>query len=602
MNEFHLDRSSGLAAILLAALMLATFYPVISCQFINVDDIAYVTGNEHVRQGLTLHNVWWALTAKEAANWHPVTWLSHMLDVSLFGLKAGGHHGTNLLIHTMNVVLLFVWLRVVSEAMWKSFFVAAVFGLHPLALESVAFIAERKNVLSMLFFLLMLFAYVWYVRQPRIARYLLVALVFTLGLMCKPMLVTVPFVLLLLDYWPLRRLTLDRDGLRSRTFAWIALEKLPLLLLSLASSILTLKAQALDSEIKSVPLLSRIANAVLSYGIYLKQMVWPVRLAIFYPYRDLPMFSWPVVVSLLTVCVATALVVWQIKKRPYLAVGWFWYLGTLIPVVGLVHVGDLAHADRYTYLPLMGIFIALSWGGGELVERFPHLRYGLIPFAAAAIVALAVITAADTSYWHDGITISEHSIAVTGSNCLMERSLGETFYAQGRVDEALVHLTRSVQDQPTDVALYDIGTIKLRQNNAEEAVYYFQKALEYPSEPQTLAQIHNNLAVLEMQQGLLADAEKHFTESVALDPGAARHRVAYGWMLAKESRYSEAVTQFEKAITTAPDAMTYFYLGSALEQEGNFDRAKDAYRKTLVLAPRLQEAQVRLNAIAAVQR
>jgi len=608
-KEIHLDRPTILAATLLAVLTFSTFAPVLSCKFINVDDIAYVTGNNHVLEGLSLRNAWWALTSLEAANWHPVTWLSHMLDVSLFGLNPSGHHGTSLLIHTFNVLLLFFWLRSVTGAVWKSTIVAAFFAVHPLALDSVAFIAERKNILSTFFFLLTLWAYAWYVRKPGVPRYLLVALVFSLGLMSKPMLVTVPFLLLLLDYWPLHRIEFARSSTAgdqttanksSVIFLRLLLEKLPLLALSAVSSILTLKAQVLDSEVKVVPLLSRIANAELSYGIYLKQMIWPSRLAIFYPYRDLTLSSGPVLVSLFVVCLITGLVIWQIRKRPYLAVGWFWYLGTLIPVIGLVHVGDISHADRYTYVPLLGIFIAIIWIAGEL--QTPHLRYGLIATAAIALIALAVTTTKDIAYWHDGISISEHSIAVTGPNCLMERTLGETLYTQGRADDALVHLARSVSLQPTDVGLFDIGTIKLQQNKPQEAVFYFQQALQYPGEARVLGQIHNNLAVLYMQQGLLADAEKHFQESVALDPDSPRHRVAYGWLLAKELKYDQAVSQFEEALRIAPDAMAYFYLGSALEQEHKLDQAADAYRKTLALAPTAREAQARLDAIAALRR
>lgn len=610
-KELQFDRPTFFAAVLLVVLTIAAFYPVTFCQFVNVDDTSYVTGNDHVKQGLNIRNAHWAFTTLDVSNWHPLTWVSHMLDVSLYGLNPAGHHATSLIIHLLNVILLFFWLRAVSDMVWRSALVAGLFAVHPLALESVAFIAERKNVLSTLFFILTLSAYAWYVRRPSVHRYLVVVLAFVLGLMSKPMLVTVPFVLLLLDFWPFRRRSLSQPTSSSgnqseiisgvQPFSHLVLEKLPLLLLSAASSLLTMKAQALDHEIKAVPLLSRVANAGLSYGIYLKQMVWPAHLAIFYPYRDWPLFSLPVLVSLLLVCALTILAVWQIRRRPYLAVGWFWYLGTLIPVIGLIHVGDIAHADRYTYLPLIGVFIALVWGIGDLTAHFLRLRYALVGASVAALVALAVTTARDTSYWRDATTISEHSIAVTGSNPLMERALGETLYDDGRVQEAVIHLTRSVQEQPTDVALYDLGTIKLRQNAIAEAVADFQQALKYPGETRVAAQIHNTLAVIEMQQGVLADAEEHFKQSLALDPNSSRHHLAYGWLLMKQSRYSEAATQFETAISESPDAMAYFYLGSVFEQEHQLDKAADAYRKTLMLAPGLQQAQARLSAIAAVQ-
>lgn len=615
LKPLHFDRHAALAAVLLAGMTLAVFVPVVSFQFINVDDHLYVTGNEHVQRGLTWHNAVWALTTLDAANWQPVTWISHMLDVSLFGLKPGGHHATSLLIHTLNVILLFFWLRSITGALGKSAVVAAIFAVHPLALESVAWIAERKNVLSTLFLLLALWAYAGYARKPGVFRYLLVVLWFSLGLMSKAMLVTLPFALLLLDYWPLRRLgftpmatesskpqAADYSQPLARAPAticfWRCLEKVPLLALAAGSAALTVKAQALDNEIKMVSLPSRVANAMVSYGTYLWQMVWPSKLAIFYPFQDRSVFSWAVIGSLVLMCAITGLAVWQVKKRPYFAVGWFWYLGTLVPVIGLVHVGDLAHADRYTYVPLLGVFIAIVWGAAEVGMRFSALRYGLIAGAGLVVVALAVTTTRDISYWHDGISISEHSLAVTGPNCLMERALGEAFYSEGRLDEAVEHLTRSFEIQPTDVAFFEMGTIKLQQQKLEEAAFYYEKALQYPGEAVMLAQIHNNLAVLEMQQGSLVEAEKHFRESVALDPASARHRIAFGWLLAKQGRYDEAISQYESAVQIAPDALAYFSLGSALESQHKLPQAADAYRETLALAPSFQEARLRLNAIA----
>lgn len=615
LKPLHFDRHAALAAVLLAGMTLAVFVPVVSFQFINVDDHLYVTGNEHVQRGLTWHNAVWALTTLDAANWQPVTWISHMLDVSLFGLKPGGHHATSLLIHTLNVILLFFWLRSITGALGKSAVVAAIFAVHPLALESVAWIAERKNVLSTLFLLLALWAYAGYARKPGVFRYLLVVLWFSLGLMSKAMLVTLPFALLLLDYWPLRRLgftpmatesskpqAADYSQPLARAPAticfWRCLEKIPLLALAAGSAVLTVKAQALDNEIKMVSLPSRVANAMVSYGTYLWQMVWPSKLAIFYPFQDRSVFSWAVIGSLVLMCAITGLAVWQVKKRPYFAVGWFWYLGTLVPVIGLVHVGDLAHADRYTYVPLLGVFIAIVWGAAEVGMRFSALRYGMIAGAGLVVVALAVTTTRDISYWHDGISISEHSLAVTGPNCLMERALGEAFYSEGRLDEAVEHLTRSFEIQPTDVAFFEMGTIKLQQQKLEEAAFYYEKALQYPGEAVMLAQIHNNLAVLEMQQGSLVEAEKHFRESVVLDPTSARHRIAFGWLLAKQGRYDEAIAQDEAAVQIAPDALAYFSLGSALESQHKLPQAADAYRETLALAPGFQEARLRLDAIA----
>jgi tetratricopeptide (TPR) repeat protein len=620
MNPKHLDKRALLTAILLAGMTLAVFAPVIGFQFINVDDNVYVVGNEQVQQGLNRHTAKWAVTSLEAANWHPVTWLSHLLDVSLFGLNPHGHHATSLLIHTLNVVLLFVWLRRMTGALWKSAIVAAIFAVHPLGLESVAWIAERKNVLSTLFMLLALWAYVGYVRRPGVLRYLLVALWFALGLMTKPMIVTLPFVFLLLDYWPLRRLEfggvesseqeVGSDGVPDHlpekathnSLLYRCLEKIPLLILAIGSSVMTMKAQALDHEIKIVSLGSRIANALLSYQTYLRQMVWSSKLAIFYPYRDFAILSRPILAALLLVSTVTVLAVWQIKKRPYLAVGWFWYLGTLVPAIGLIHVGDISHADRYTYVPMIGILITVVWGVAEFGRRQPALRYGFVAAAGTAVLILAVVTTRDVYYWHDGVSISERSLSITGPNCLMERSLGEAFYNEGHMDEALDHLTRSAQIEPTDTALFEIGTIKFQQAKLDEASFYYRQALQYPAENKTLAQIHNNLAVLEMQQGSLAEAEKHFQESLALDPGSARHRIAFGWLLAKEARYDDAIAQYTEAMQGAPDPLAYFSIGSALEEEHKFREAAEAYRTTVSLAPNFREAQVRIDALDAAHK
>jgi protein O-mannosyl-transferase len=620
MNPKHLDKRALLTAILLAGMTLAVFAPVVGFQFINVDDNVYVVGNEHVQQGLNWHSAKWAVTSLEAANWHPVTWLSHLLDDSLFGRNPHGHHATSLLLHTLNVVLLFLWLRRMTGALWKSAIVAAIFAVHPLGLESVAWIAERKNVLSTLFMLLALWAYVGYVRKPGVLRYLLVALWFALGLMAKPMIVTLPFVFLLLDYWPLRRLGFDgiesseqevgSDGVPDplpekathNSLLYRCLEKIPLLILAIGSSVMTMKAQALDHEIKIVSLGSRIANGLLSYQTYLRQMVWSSKLAIFYPYRDFAILSRPILAALLLVSTVTVLAVWQIKKRPYLAVGWFWYLGTLVPAIGLIHVGDISHADRYTYVPMIGILIAVVWGVAEFGKHKPALRYGLIAAAATAVLVLAVTTTRDVYYWHDGVSISERSLSITGPNCLMERSLGEAFYNEGHMDEALDHLTRSAQIEPTDTALFEIGTIKFQQAKLDEASFYYQQALQYPAEKKTLAQIHNNLAVLEMQQGSLAEAEKHFQESLALDPGSARHRIAFGWLLAKEARYDDAIAQYTEAMQGTPDPLAYFSIGSALEEQHKFREAADAYRTTVSLAPNFREAQLRIDALNAAHK
>ena len=418
------DSSARLIAIaaVLLALTLLIYLPVRSFDFVNYDDPDYVTNNPHVRSGITADSVAWALTSQDAGNWHPLTWLSHMLDCRLFDLNGGGHHLTNLALHALNSLLLFWLLWRLTGALWRSAWVALLFALHPLHVESVAWVAERKDVLSAAFFFLTILAYIRFVERRTPIRYLAVLLAFCLGLMAKSMLVTLPFVLLLLDVWPLQR---------SPKTAWrpLLLEKVPLFVISLAASVLTFLAQrhaGAVTGVDSIPILARLGNACISYLTYLFETVWPAGLAAFYP---LPV-KLPAVQAIAAAAAVLALSVlaWRsVRSRPYLFVGWFWYLGILVPVIGLVQVGSQAHADRYTYLPLIGIFVVAAWSLASIVERWPRTQAIVTALAIASAAACAATTSRQLPYWQNTATLFNHALDVNSENFIALDGLGISF-------------------------------------------------------------------------------------------------------------------------------------------------------------------------------
>lgn len=510
-NSFK--RTKLLIVFLLMGLTLFAYEPVRKYEFVDYDDDRYITANPRIQQGLSWNNMAWAFQSTEVANWHPLTWLSHMADCELYGLNPSGHHLTNLLFHLVNVLLLFLVLQEMTGAVWRSALVAALFALHPLNVESVAWIAERKNVLSTLFWLLTMWAYAFYARQPGWKRYLLVAVLFVLGLMSKPMLVTLPCVLLLLDYWPLgrfvRRTGEDRFDhqspdetdqlprqvdLRSRdlrhTLFRLVLEKAPLLLLAAASSAITIKAQQIDGALnaKMVPLGARLANAVVSYTSYIYKMIYPVRLAVLYPHPGESLSASQLIMAALVLASITVLVVWGNKKFPYLTVGWLWYLGTLVPVIGLVQVGSQAMADRYAYVPLIGLFIIIAWGIADLTRFLPLRNYGLAIFCGAILITLTVATRRQLSYWQNSLTLFARALDVTDNNDIAHNNLGAILVRKGRLDEGLEHLYTAVRLNPAyGTAYINIAVTLYQQASAlaqgdesrwYEAVDLYRRALE----------------------------------------------------------------------------------------------------------------------------
>ena len=455
--------------IVLAAITLAVFWQVNQYDFINLDDNLYVTENRHIQSGITLDGFCWAYSTKHAGFWLPLVWLSFMLDYELYGLHAGGYHLTNRILHILSVLLLFWLFNRMSGAIWRSAFIASLFALHPLHLESVVWITERKDVLSAFFWMLTLCLYVYYTEKPAIKRYLLVLFSFVCALMSKPIVVTLPFVLFLLDYWPLDRWMIKEVPTnRNNSTVMLIGEKIPFIVLTVISSIVTIGAQNTVGAIVSVerfPFSVRIANAMISYVAYLRKFFWPVDLAVFYPYElSLPLGE--ILISGLILVLITAAVLYYIKKMPFLFVGWFWYLGTLIPVIGLIQAGSQAMADRHIYLPSIGIAIMLAWGIPYFFKQDDISKKILFPAAIAVISLIAVLTWQQCGYWKNSITLFKHALHVTKDNYLVHNNLGLTLFIEGKTEEAIYHYNEAIRIKTNyDDAYFNrgIANFKLRQ-------------------------------------------------------------------------------------------------------------------------------------------
>src|ERR1035437_7627651 len=518
---------SWLVLLLLAAATLLAYWPVFHCRFLNFDDPDYVTENWVVQRGLTLHGLAWAFTTSHAANWHPLIWLSHMLDCQLFGLGPAAHHATNLLFHILNSLLLFGLLKRMTGALWRSAFVAALFALHPIHVESVAWISERKDVLSTFFGLLSIWAYARYAEQSKVQSpksevqgskfkvqgsmfpfsiprppssfcYALSLLLFAFSLLSKPMLVTLPFILLLLDYWPLNRFQKTQVPLRSAPFilhpsSFIILEKLPFLALSVASSIITLVVQrkaGAVAELSTLPLGARLANAAVSYVRYAGKILWPDDLAICYPL--VRWAHWQIIGALLFVLAISLLTLWAAPRRPYLPVGWLWFLGALVPVIGLVQVGAQAMADRYSYVPSIGLFMVLSWAGCDLVQRWRSSRLVLAAASVSVLLTLGWLTAGQLRYWQDSVSLFTRSLAASGDNALSHIKLGESLMQQHQFAEAKSHFLSALQTSSQAAsAHYQLGVLLQAQGQPAEAITHWRIALQLePAWPPVM----NNLA------------------------------------------------------------------------------------------------------------
>lgn len=534
-----------LLCLLLIIGSITAFWRVRDHDFIELDDHMYITENNHVREGFTRKGITWAFTTFHAANWHPLTWMSHMLDCQLFGLRPGMHHLTSLLLHTANAVLLFFLLRLMTGAIWRSAFVAALFALHPIHVESVVWIAERKDVLSTFFFLLTMWAYTHYTQSQRFDLYFLALLFFTLGLMAKPMLVTLPFVLLLVDYWPLNRLQFGKSpknstlkGITSST-GGLLLEKIPFFSLTAVSCVLTFLAQHQAGALRTLdvfPLKIRTANALISYVRYIVKMVWPHNLVVFYPYPGNILMSHVISAGLFlaSVTILFAILARRGRRLSYYAVGWLWYLGTLVPVIGIVQVGSQAMADRYTYIPLIGLFIIISWGFFDMVRgrKNRHIVFAI----STGIVVLALLTCTwfQVGLWKNSIILFDHAIKVTDKNYKARNLLGIALERQDRLSDALGNYFEAVRYK-SDYAegYYNIGTVFLRQGKIRKSLEYYFKALEIKPD---YADAHNNLGVALARQGRLKEAISHLHEALRIDPELSHARDNLGAVLRQQKR------------------------------------------------------------------
>jgi len=546
--------------LLLAAITLAVFAQTFGHNFIFYDDNEYVFDNPMVAQGLTLKGFKWAFTGFHAANWHPLTWLSHMLDCQIYGLRhPGGHHATSVLVHTASVIALFLILRKMTGAIWRSAFVAAIFAIHPLRAESVAWVAERKDVLSGFFFILTIGAYVRYARGPRSAlRYGAVVLLFVAGLMCKPMLVTLPAILLLLDFWPLKR---------TESVLRLVLEKLPLFALSAGGCAVTLLAQARamqSNEAYSVPL--RLANATVAGMIYLIQMIWPANLVVFYPYPQNGLPPWEVALALI-ILVGISLAAWMTRKsRPWLLMGWVWYLVMILPVIGIIQVGGQAHADRYTYLPQIGLYIALTWLAVEWCAKLAVKRELITTLAAGIIVTLMICAWQQVSYWKDGETLWAHALACTTNNDEAYNCLGLAFREDGKLDDAIAAFQKAVEINPNcSDAHSNLGLVLLPKGRVDEAIDHCRKALAIRSD---YKETHINLGNALVQKDRMDEAITEYREALHLDPDYAEaHNDLANALLAK-GQVDEAINQYHIALEIKPDyADARYNLGIALQRK-----------------------------------
>jgi tetratricopeptide (TPR) repeat protein len=607
-----------LACLFIVITTLAVYWQVRHHAFINLDDNMYILKNQYVRGGLTLKGISWAFSFPGFDYWHPLTWLSHMLDCHLYGLQSGMHHESSLILHIVNGMLLFLIFERMTEKVWRSALVAALFALHPLNVESVVWLAERKNVLSTFFGLLTILTYIHYTERPVFSRYLLVFFVFALGLMSKPMLVTVPFVLLLLDYWPLGRFKLaqagsvrNRKALRSTNggiqrphILRLILEKIPLLVLSMVAIILSsLALQRLGSVVstESVSLKLRFANALVSYISYIKKMIWPLNLSVYYPYpQAIPL--WQVAGAGLLLVLISVLVSRAIKTKPYLVVGWLWYIGTLVPAIGLVQAGLWpAIADRFAYVPLIGLFIIIAWGIPDIVAGGRNREIKLTTIAAALLATLMVTSKLQVGHWRNSITLFEHAIEITDNNHIAHQKLGEALEAQGETAEAIRHYSEALRIKPDFLASHlDLGILLRGEGNLDEAIRHLSKVISLKPD---YVEAHDELGIALDEQGSFDAAVSHFHEAIRIKPGYINAHIDLGIALALQGKDKEAIDRFNKALRIDyRNVDAYFNLGKIYFNQGKIEKSILNYHRALHFSPNMTQALYNLSWISATYK
>ena len=630
-----------LLGLLLVAATLALYHSVSIHPFLNYDDDIYILYNPHVHVGLQWATVAWAFTSFDASNWHPLTWLSHALDYQLFQLNPAGHHDVNLILHVVNVLLLFrVLLRATGYA-GRSAMVAALFALHPINVETVAWVAERKNLLSMMFFLLALGAYRWYAsiptsatgalverpgaRNSRAGRYVVVALLFACGLMAKPQVITLPFVLLLWDYWPLGRMragsedvpdgVAPENALPARSLSWLVLEKLPLLALAVPSAIVTVMAQRASGAMSGPhwqPFPIRIENAIVAYARYMGKAFWPSKLSVLYPHPGSSLQAWQVFGALVLLLAITTLTVVERRRRRYLLVGWLWFLGTLVPMIGLVQVGVQAMADRYAYLPFVGLFIMICWGAAEWAAHWRVSTAWQAGVSVAVLLALAVVAHHQLGYWSDNVTLWSRVIALESNagqtrpdNWVAENNLGHALLNAGREDQALAHFRAAVAINPSDPdSTMNIGAYEQGHNDLAGAIEQYKKMISMTQNTARLnapkrAQTFRNMGHAYREMKDYADARDCYRQALALDPNDGVSWLGLGLMAHKLGDFDTAVLGYSNALKVEPLNWVYVLLARALEQSGRKEEARAAMQKASLLSKDFEKAQRTADEVSA---
>ena len=590
-EKFPMETTIGICIFIWLAVWMV-FGRAVGYGFVNYDDDRYVYDNPTVQKGLTWTGFTWAFHYGEIGHWHPLTWLTHMLDCQLYGLNAHGHHLTNLLFHAATAILLFLALRQMTGALWRSAFVAMVFAIHPLRVESVVWVSERKDVLSGFFFMLTLGAYVHYARHPPSkTRYATVVLLFALGLLSKNMLVTLPFVLLLLDYWPLGRF----EPAVPWSLRPLLVEKIPLFLLSSASCLATFLVPEKVGKLALMPFSFRLENAVVSYFEYFQEMIWPAKLAI--PYMTVHLTAWKVAGSAMFLAGISA-GLFAFRSRRYLIVGWLWYLGMMVPVIGLVQISYYVRADRYTYLPQIGLYILVTWAAVDLCSSWRHGRSFLIVSGTMMIAVLMALARIQVSFWQDTETLFLHTLAVTQNNIIACNKLGSFYSRQGRMTEAMEYYDRALQINPDDPdVLYDLGNALAQRGNWDDAISNYRHALQATPDQ---ADILNNLGFALAAKKQFAEAIANFETALKLNPDSASTHNNFAAVLFIQHRFEEAAQHYREALRLKPDdPRIYANLGDALVRLGQIPGAAQCYQAALQFKPGDPQIEAKLRALSA---
>ena len=597
-------RSSLLISFFLFLFTLAIYWQVTSHEYIAYDDDVYVLKNYHLHDGISLHSMLWAFRSMYGANWHPLTWISHMMDIQLYGLNPGGHHATNLIFHILNVIAVnWVFLSMTGSP-WKSAMVAALFAVHPLHVEVVAQVAQRKDLLSTFFWFMAMAAYIRYVKRLNRKDYFLVVLLFAFGLMSKPMVVTLPFVFLLMDYWPLSRL----DGVfdkgeserylifaRVRQLLW---EKVPLFLMTMASCAITIIAQEGGGAVRSLeayPLYVRVGNAIVSYSAYISKTVWPANLSFYYPHPKIHPAS-VIALSYAFLTLISILVFRYRRKYPFILVGWLWYIGTLIPVIGLVQVGAQSMADRYTYVPLIGIFIIMVWGGAVLYAKWRISKRLQAITAFFLITSYAIAAFSYAGYWSDSVVLFKKALAVTKDNETALINLGTVLQEKSEVDDAIAAYVKAIRLSPKNPKAHNnLGTAYMAKGNIPMALNQYRAALRF--DPR-YSKAHFNIAVLMEKTGKMEDAAKHYQQAISISPAYSEAYSNLGTLYLKKGRLRQALPYLKKAIELNPrDSGSLNNLAIALFQSGNVQSAIEHLERAIDLDPNDIEIQKNLRTI-----